>query len=334
MTLTSSSIRIENTDMPLLGNIEMNPIEIHDSITGNAITFERLCYLPIGLASLEAPPNSTTLHIQDTILIDKLLNDYSNTITNEDISISKICTCESLVLSHNTITNNSSLNHFTISNTGGNDVNITSSNQVNIQSNDNINLNCGVNCIINTNSGNGIYLNSTDGIINMGDYQQNFNRTYYSLNDATKEIITNSADGVIWNGDINAIGSTASSQFNVAHRYISNFCGKMASVDEVNNTISTKIEEYGNFFISDVDIQMKEVPNYFNPLTPNGDGWYCYIMNYTGGDINLTSNDGKQFISHTFGINTNAIIKKYATVRVTLTYITPLGDYYWSVMQF
>lgn len=380
MTLTSSGIRIENTNAPLLSKIDMTPLQITDSNSGNSITFQRLCYLPIGLSALEAPPNPTTLHIQDAILIDKLSTDISNTVSFDNVLIqdtsggagdviqsqltssllsitntsgfgnpnltniySGTITLLNDVLDNCALSSNglqfntpSSGNTNSVYNTGGTDLNITGSNQLNLGSGDNINLNCGVNCIINVPSGgNNILLNSLDGTCNIGDYNQNYNGTYYSLNDTNQQIITNTHNGLIWNGDINAIGSGASSQFNVAHRYISNFCGKMSSVDEVNNTISTKIEEYGNFFISDVDIQMKEVPNYLNPLTHNGDGWYCYIMNYTGGDINLTSNDGKQFIGHSFGgFNSNCPIKKYATVRVTLTYITPLGDYYWSVMQF
>lgn len=358
----------------------ITPLDITDVNTGNTITMDRLTYLPIGLAALEAPPNPTTLHIQDTVLIDKIGSTVSNTVSWDNILIQDTSglpgdiiqsqltdgllsitntsffgnpnttniysgtitllndVLDNCVLSSNELQFNipSSGNTNSVYNTGGTDLNITGSNQLNLGSGDNVNINPGVNCIINTPSGggNGIFLNSTDGIVNMGDYQQNFNRTYYSLDDATKQILTNTPDGVIWNGDINGMGSLASSQFNVAHRYISNFCGKMASVDEVNNTIGTKLEEYGNFFITDVDVQMKEVPNYLNPLTPNGDGWYCYLMNYTGGDIILTSNDGKEFISNSFGFNTNANIRKYATVRITLTYITALGNYYWSVLQF
>lgn len=133
MTLSSSSIRLQNEN-PLLGNVEMGVLEITDSNSGNSITFQRLCYLPTGLASLEAPPNPTTLHIQDTILIDKLLNDVSNTLTNDNITISNSLTSESLVISNNNITNNSTVNNLTIQHIGGLDINIITDDNITITS--------------------------------------------------------------------------------------------------------------------------------------------------------------------------------------------------------
>lgn len=123
---TTKSIILESADYPLLGRIDFNPLEITDELSGNSITFQRLCYLPIGLASLEAPPNPTTLHIQDTILIDKLLNDISNTLTNDNITILNNLTSESLIIQNNIIQNSSTINPFTIQNTGGQNLNINS----------------------------------------------------------------------------------------------------------------------------------------------------------------------------------------------------------------
>ena len=123
MTSTKSII-LESEDYPLLGRIDFNPLEIIDELSGNSITFQRLCYLPIGLASLEAPPNPTTLHIQDTILIDKLLNDFSNTLTNDNITILNNLTSETVIIQNNSISNNSTLNPFIIQKTGGQNLNI------------------------------------------------------------------------------------------------------------------------------------------------------------------------------------------------------------------
>jgi hypothetical protein len=229
----------------------------------------------------------------------------------------------------------SSGNTNSVYNTGGTDLNITGSNQLNLGSGDNVNINPGVNCIINTNSGggNGIYLNSTDGLINMGDYNQNFNRTYYSLDDATKQIITNTPDGLIWSGDINAIGSTATVQLNVAHRFQSIFSGRMSSTEEINITIGNHAEPYSNYFTTDTDVRFYPRIDYENPLTPNGDGWFCYITNITGGDLNMTADDGLPFTSRSIGgFNTTGNIGKYETVRVSLSYHTTTG-YFWAVLQ-
>ena len=77
MTLTTNTVRIENTDAPLLSVIDMNPVEITDSLTGNSITFERLCYLPIGLSALTIPSNTTSCNFNDAIQVQ----DYDLTLT-------------------------------------------------------------------------------------------------------------------------------------------------------------------------------------------------------------------------------------------------------------
>jgi len=102
----------------------ITPLDITDVNTSNSISFDNLTYLPIGLGALEAPPNLTTLHIQDTILIDKLLNDFSNTLTNDNITILNNSTSETVIIQNNSISNNSTLNPFIIQKTGGQNLNI------------------------------------------------------------------------------------------------------------------------------------------------------------------------------------------------------------------
>ena len=379
MPLFSNGIILEDSvNFPALAQVRMNNYEITDDATGNSITMDRLTYLPIGLAALEAPPNPTTLHIQDTLLVDKpstnisnivswdsvLIEDTSggvgNTIlsqlTSSALSITNTSgggnpntttayagtitllndVLDNCALSSNGLQFNtpSSGNTNSVYNTGGTDLNITGSNQLNLGAGDNVNINPGVNCIINTNSGggNGIYLNSTDGLVNMGDYQQNFNKTYYSLDDASKQIITNTPDGLIWSGDVNAIGSGSTIQFNVAHRFQSVFAGRMSNTEEINITVGNHAEPHSNYFISDTDVRFYPRIDYFNPLTPNGDGWFCYITNITGGTINLTADDGLPFISRSIGgFNTTGGVDKNTTARISLCFHTTTG-YFWSIL--
>ena len=334
---STKSIVLESDDYPLLGRINFNPLEITDELTGNSITFDRLTYLPIGLAALEAPPNPTTLHIQDTLLVDKLLSDVSNTVAWDSVTITDSSIGDSCSLTNTGLVFNtpSSGNTNSVYNTGGTDLNVTGSNQLNLGAGDNVNINPGVNCIINTNSGggNGIYLNSTDGLVNMGDYQQNFNRTYYSLDDTTKQVITNTPDGLIWSGDVNAVGSTATVQLNVAHRFQSVFAGRMSNTEEINITVGNHAEAYSNYFVTDTDVRFYPRTDYENPLTPNGDGWFCYITNITGGTINLTADDGLPFLSRSIGgFNTTGDVGKNETARVSLCYHTTTG-YFWALFQ-
>lgn len=217
---------------------------------------------------------------------------------------------------------------------GGYDITLQSSNQVNLNSNDNVNINAGVN-ILASNTDNGITrFDTKNGNFSSGDVNNNYNKTSFLVDDFAQDIYISTPNGRIWNGDNNGIGTGARTRFDVSKRVLSVQCGHQSACDEVGNTIGTKIEEYCNFISTDVDVQMKEVGVYFNDLTPNGEGWYCYIMNYGGGDIQVTSNDGKQFISRTIGgFNPNGIIGKFTTVRLTLVYLSPFGDYFWSLMS-
>ena len=87
------SISISQDGLTLKSNLLTNnpieiiitPSEITDVKTGNVITMARLCYLPTGLAALEAPPNSKTLHIQDTLLVDKIDDLNSTTVAYDSI---------------------------------------------------------------------------------------------------------------------------------------------------------------------------------------------------------------------------------------------------------
>jgi hypothetical protein len=88
----------------------ISPLAITDTNTGNSITIERLTYLPIGLAALEAPPNLKTLHIQDALLVDKK-DDINSTTINYD----------SIVLTDGTTTNTINGTGYTTKNTLANE---------------------------------------------------------------------------------------------------------------------------------------------------------------------------------------------------------------------
>jgi hypothetical protein len=217
---------------------------------------------------------------------------------------------------------------------GGYDMTLTSSNQINLNSTDNINMNAGVNILAQTATDGIARFNTQNGSFSSGDVNNSYNKTAFLVDDTNQNISLICPTGNIWLGDINAVGTTSSVRFDVGKRVISTQCGQQASCDEVNITIATKIEEYCNFVSTDTDVQMKEVPYYLNQLTPNGEGWYCYVMNYSGSDIQLTSNDGKRFIARYLGgFTTNAFIEKFTTVRITLVYLSSVGDYCWSVMN-
>ena len=193
-------------------------------------------------------------------------------------------------------------------------------------------LNAGVN-ILASNTDNGITsFNTKNGTFTSGDVNNSYNKTSFLIDDTNSNIYLKSI-GRVGMGDVDGNVNSTVLLIDDTRRITAIRGGQQASCDEVNNTIGTKIEEYCNFISTDTDVQMKEVSNYFSYLTPHNDGWYCYIMNYSGSDINITSNDGKQFISRTIGgFNPVGVISRYTTARLTLVYLTSLGDYFWSLM--
>jgi len=307
----------------------ITPLDITDVNTGNVITMDRLTYLPTGLGALTVPTDGFTCNFNDAIQVQ----DYNATLSPPVSHSEAKLGANPLGLYGLQFTSTETI-ATSITNDNGNDLNVTGSNQLNLASTDNVNINAGVNCIINVPSGgNSVLLNTQDGIVNMGDYNQIYNRTYYSLNDATKEIITNTPDGLIWSGDVNALGSNTTVQLNINKSFQSVFSGRMSKTEEINITVGNHAEAYSNYFTTDADVRFYPRIDYENPLTPNGDGWFCYITNITGSDINMTADDGLQFVSRSMGgFNTTGIIGKFETVRVSLCFHTTTG-YFWAVLQ-
>jgi len=106
ISISPNGLTLKSNLLTVPIEINITPLDITDVKTGNIITMERLCYLPTGLAALEAPPNSKTLHIQDTLLVDKI-DDLDSTTVNFD----------SIVLTDGTTTNIINRNGYTTKNT-------------------------------------------------------------------------------------------------------------------------------------------------------------------------------------------------------------------------
>jgi hypothetical protein len=83
----------------------ITPLGITDVNTGNTITMDRLTFLPIGLASLEAPPNATTLKVNDTLLCDGGVANQTTSVEDGKITINN-GTLNAIPLSINNIGNN------------------------------------------------------------------------------------------------------------------------------------------------------------------------------------------------------------------------------------
>jgi hypothetical protein len=128
-------------------------------------------------------------------------------------------------------------------------------------------------------------------------------------------------------------GSAINGDFNSKFVYRSGRCDR---VESINSSVGDHIEIWANHYVSENgnNVSLYRVSKYLNQFG-KGDGWYCHLTNLDGSDINLTSDDGTDFVSHTNNISSGStVIKKYATVRITLIWAPSASQYYWAVSEF
>jgi len=102
--LSNQSLTLKRDLLTIPIETIITPLGITDTNTGNTITMDRLTFLPIGLASLEAPPNATTLKVNDTLLCDGLVANQTTSVEDGKITINN-GTLNAIPLSINNIGN-------------------------------------------------------------------------------------------------------------------------------------------------------------------------------------------------------------------------------------
>lgn len=95
------------------------------------------------------------------------------------------------------------------------------------------------------------------------------------------------------------------------------------------------IEKYFPFVLCDniTGLKLYSPSNYLDDNS--NPGWSCIISNLSGGPVNIDTG-GYQWYDHRSGLQTNPInIAKWATCRITLLFSSvTIGDYVWAVSQF
>ena len=161
----------------------------------------------------------------------------------------------------------------------------------------------------------------------------------FTDNSSTHQIELNNS-GILANGAKNVIFDNGG--VNNDGNYESKFVCRSGRVDRFEelgyNGINDHIEVWANHYLSEggLNPRLYQYNNYLSDLSnPNDVGWYCHITNFDGSDITLSSDDGTEFFSHSSGGPSSTIlIKKWATIRVTLIYSNANSTYYWAVMEF
>jgi len=116
----------------------ISPLDITDVTTGNVITMARLTYLPIGLAALTVPSNTTTCNFNDAIQVQ----DYNTTLAPPLVHSEAKLGANPLGVYGLQFTSTEII-ATTISNDNGNDMNITADGNLTITADDNITLTSG-----------------------------------------------------------------------------------------------------------------------------------------------------------------------------------------------
>lgn len=95
-----------------------------------------------------------------------------------------------------------------------------------------------------------------------------------------------------------------------------------------------QVERYMGYVFGDniANLAMYDPTQYLD--TAGNPGWSYIVSNLSGSDL-LVDSHGVQWFAHSNGLGGSPIVvKKYATVRITLLYSSTLGDYVYAVSQF
>jgi hypothetical protein len=181
---------------------------------------------------------------------------------------------------------------------------------------------------------NDINLNAGAGIYATANASMNFTSTNNDINlTATAGGINLTSPTLVKSGDTTAATTGYLFVAEVSEQYSTSNGGRAARCDDAN-TIGTTIFKYCNYFSTEGDCKLLKASEYANSLQlSHKDGWFCYIQNYGGSSITVTANDGTLFYGNGHGGQSSYAMPAYTTARFTLTYISILSSYIWSVLQ-
>jgi len=353
MPIITSDIQLSNSDLPLLTETILTQQVI--SKDGNSIPISNLVLLPQVLASLDIPPNSTTLEVDHRIL----LIDNTNTQTQADIRN------DYLAINDTVNANYYSFNSDTLQVN-----NITNTSYISMNPFDGLliqnDVKGGAPTNINTITHSQITIDNTPS----GGPINTLNPNQISINDPTNGYISTMSNANLLFNDNNG-GLPLQMELMVDHTVDPEPMIRLQDVNGFNNFIKysgiyanknlcfnldndnkfmkqqnpfsmqqyelldgEKIKKYMPFvFVQNVSgIRLKDVSKYFDD---NGlVGWSCIVSNYSGGTITIDT-AGYRWYDHAAGLGNDPIqLNKWATCRLTLVYSSIDNEYLWALSQF
>ena len=320
--------QIEINDPTVPKQILINTVEISNGVQN--INFVNLYEkLDAVKATVYPAPNSTTVQINDTLILDN----GSGSTTTLDVSAltlngsgiggpTNTVSQGDMTITDNTTTSTSQITadyvQFTApsysSNMSATQLNITGSSYLVSTT-----INTG-NVIVRDDDGGSTIqaILTTDKTINANPYLQ--------------LIDTNGISNYLYFNEINADSQYCFS-FNNNNRFFKQLNPFSQKVFTAND--GDFIEASYPFVLADNITSLKLYPPSTYLDDSSSPGWSCIVSNCNGVDVQIDTS-GYQWYAHSNGLGAGPItLKKWATVRITLLFSTStVGDYVWAVSQF
>ena len=327
MPFVTSEIQLSDSDFPLLTDTIISQQTIEKN--GNSIPISNLVLLPQVLASLDMPPNPTTLKVIDTIALSSTTSATTNTINHTSMIIDDSANTGPT----NTITQGDMTIHDFV---GSNLVQMTADylqlNQPSYQTQ----LEATQLSISDVANGYSSTISSAIGLFNdtNGGTPLQVEIVADHTQDADPYIRLQNFNGFQNRVKFSGIYADGHNCFNLNNDNKFMKQQNPLSMQQYELLDGEFIEKYMPLvFVQNVSgLKLRDVTEY---LDDNGlAGWSCIISNYNGGDITIDTS-GYDWFAHSNGLSGNPIIfKKWATCRLTLVYSSIDNQYLWALSQF
>lgn len=322
------NLELKDEETPLLTRTLINQQQIEKN--GNSIPISNLVLLPQVLASLDLPPNATTLLIKDTILIEGLTTPTTNnTINNQSITINdsinggpiNTITQGDMTIQDNTATNISQTTadyiQFTVpsyqSQLSGTQLSVSD-----VANGYSSQISSGLGLFNDTNGGSPLQVEI------VADHTQ----------DADPFIRLQNVNGL--NNRIKYSGIYADGHYCFNLNNDNKFFKQQNafSMQQYELFDGEYIEKYMPLIFAQ-NVNTLKLRDYTEYLDDNGlVGWTIIVSNYSNFDLNIDA-FGLRWYAHNGGLSTSPIVvKKWVTVRITLVYSSIDNEYLYAVSQF
>ena len=297
MTTQVGSITLRDDNFPLLSQAIFTQETI--SKNGNYISLDRLGQLRVALDALQPnPPNASTVWHDNTLLLQTVGGNPTNTLTPTTITIDNTI--------DDTLKTTINPGDILLQDTSGSEhVEI---NYGNIIMNDNFYIS------YNQITGNGssdLAIVNPNTTISMGDPDHTGGYTELVVDDSNKNI------RVIQPNQNNGLFSV----------YSGKSC-RVIYLDDTNNHITFG----GNYFVSEGTTVYTYPATHYLTMEATTEGYFFFLSNASSSTITISADDGGYFYQVIFGQVLTITLLPWATLRFTLVQLPSDGERYWSVI--